>query len=289
MFYNSLLPYEIPIMDTFIKFKVRTMVSIIYKDCNGYIPRVEAPYLIRYFLQSPSQSQVVDEILPAIEKLESSTDKPKGLLEVEAFETYLITMLKSNQYEGYDRETLIEAFRILDTEKNGYLDLHTFYTFLKRYGISFTKEQIDEMEKYLNENENEMLESLGVKDDAKIKSKPTTTRKFFYENYVRKVKADDQAHFDSIYKEYKEFYEAYQETKKFPEMPQLVVIKEETAQDNKMEEDKKDEKEPEKDEKEPEKEEEKKGTTDEEKKITTEEEKKGTTEEEKKVSSEEEN
>ena len=128
MFFNKLLPYEIPVMETFIKYKVHQIVSIIFKEYNGYIPRVEAPYLIRYFLQFPSQSQVVDEILVDIAKLESSNDKSKELLEVEAFEKYLITILKTNKYAGYDKETLIEAFRILDNEKNGYLDLHTYYT-----------------------------------------------------------------------------------------------------------------------------------------------------------------
>ena len=222
MFFNKLLPYEIPIMETFIRYKVRQIVSIIFKEYNGYIPRVEAPYLIRYFLQFPSQSQVVDEILVEISKLESSNDKSKELLEVDAFEKYLITILKTNKYSGYDKETLIEAFRILDNEKNGYLDLHTYYTFLKRYGITFTKEQIDEMESFLLKNDNELLESLGVQNDEVLKHKPTTTRKFYYESYVRKVLGDNEKHFEELMKEYKAFYDEYQETKKFPEMPSIV-------------------------------------------------------------------
>ena len=231
MFFNKLLPYEIPVMETFIKYKVRQIVSIIFKEYNGYIPRVEAPYLIRYFLQFPSQSQVVDEILVDIAKLESSNDKSKELLEVEAFEKYLITILKSNKYAGYDKETLIEAFRILDNEKNGYLDLHTYYTYLKRYGITFSKEQIEEMESFLLKNDNELLESLGVQNDEAVKHKPTTTRNFYYESYVRKVLGDNQKHFEELMKEYKAFYDEYQETKKFPEMPVIVnntpVVKEE--------------------------------------------------------------
>ena len=49
MFFDELLPYEILIMETFLKYKVRQIVSIIYKEYNRYIPRVETPYLIRYF------------------------------------------------------------------------------------------------------------------------------------------------------------------------------------------------------------------------------------------------
>ena len=272
MFFNKLLPYEIPIMETFIRYKVRQIVSIIFKEYNGFIPRVEAPYLIRYFLQFPSQSQVVDEILVEISKLESSNDKSKELLEVEAFEKHLITILKTNKYSGYDKETLIEAFRILDNEKNGYLDLHTYYTFLKRYGITFTKEQIDEMESFLLKNDNELLESLGVQNDEVVKHKPTTTRKFYYESYVRKVLGDNEKHFEELMKEYKAFYEEYQETKKFPEMPSIVnnnnlpQVKEETqinnqapnAQEQKPEEKKEEEKKEEEKKEEEKKEEEKK-------------------------------
>lgn len=222
MFFDKLLPYEIPVMETFIKYKVHQIVSIIFKEYNGYIPRVEAPYLIRYFLQFPSQSQVVDEILVEIGKLESSNDKSKELIEVDAFEKYLITILKSNKYAGYDKETLIEAFRILDNEKNGYLDLHTYYTYLKRYGITFTKEQLEEMESFLLKNDNELLEPLGVQNDEVIKHKPTTTRKFYYESYVRKVLDDNQKHFEELMKEYRAFFNQYEETKKFPDMPVIV-------------------------------------------------------------------
>ena len=272
MFFNKLLPYEIPVMETFIRYKVRQIVSIIFKEFNGYIPRVEAPYLIRYFLQFPSNSQVVDEILVEISKLESSNDKSKELLEVDAFEKYLITILKTNKYSGYDKETLIEAFRILDTEKNGYLDLHTYYTFLKRYGITFTKDQIAEMESFLLKNDNELLEGLGVQNDEVAKHKPTTTRKFYYESYVRKVLDDNQKHFDELMKEYKQFYDEYQETKKFPEMPSIVnnnlqTVKEEGPNtqppvpeggEQKKEEEKKEEEKKDEEKKEQNKEEEKK-------------------------------
>jgi Ca2+-binding EF-hand superfamily protein len=277
MFFNKLLPYEIPVMETFIRYKVRQIVSIIFKEFNGYIPRVEAPYLIRYFLQFPSNSQVVDEILVEISKLESSNDKSKELLEVDAFEKYLITILKTNKYSGYDKETLIEAFRILDSEKNGYLDLHTYYTFLKRYGITFTKDQIAEMESFLLKNDNELLEGLGVQNDEVAKHKPTTTRKFYYESYVRKVLDDNQKHFDELMKEYKQFYDEYQETKKYPEMPSIVnnnlqTVKEEgpntqppvpeggeqKKEEEKKEEEKKDEEKKEQNKEEEKKEEEKK-------------------------------
>ena len=61
-----------------------------------------------------------------------------------------------------------------------------------------------------------------MQNDEVVKHKPTSTRKFYYESYVRKVLGDNQKHFDELMKEYKAFYDEYQETKKFPEMPSIV-------------------------------------------------------------------
>ena len=98
---------------------------------------METPYLNR-FLQFPSHNQL-NEILPEIEKLENSIDKSKELLKVDAFEKHLINLLKTNKYSGYDRETLIEAFRIMDIGKYRYLYLYTFYTFVTRYNNIYKK------------------------------------------------------------------------------------------------------------------------------------------------------
>lgn len=49
------------------------------------------PYLVRYFLQYPSQTQVVDEILPEIEKLDLDDKKGKEFVQIEAFEKHLLT------------------------------------------------------------------------------------------------------------------------------------------------------------------------------------------------------
>ena len=80
------------------------------------------------------------------------------------------------------------------------------------------------MEKFLLENDNEVFESLGTKNDEPVKHKPgMSNRKFYYESYVRKVLSDDEKHFDSIMKEYKSFYDDYMETKKYPDMPVIAT------------------------------------------------------------------
>lgn len=103
MFFWNLLPQEIPVMENYIKTKVREITGIFFKEHEGYIPRKykfyfnknssEVPYLVRYFLQYPSQTQVVDEILPEIEKLDLDDKKGKEFVQIEAFEKHLLTSI----------------------------------------------------------------------------------------------------------------------------------------------------------------------------------------------------
>lgn len=222
MFFANLLPLDIPIMESFIKTKVQEIAGIVYKENTaGMIPKTEVPYLVRYFLQFPSQTQVVDEIIPEVEKLEGDVEKSKDEIVLEALEKYLIQILKLNQYPNYEKEILLEAFRVLDAERNGYIDLHTFYTFVKSYGVSFTKDQIAEMEKFLCENETDFLEPLKVKEYQRQKQNQYTTRKFYYESYVRKVVMDNKKHFDSLIGDFRIYMEVY---KKQKEMDRLTNI-----------------------------------------------------------------
>jgi Ca2+-binding EF-hand superfamily protein len=216
MFFSNLLPLETPIMEAFIKVKVREIAGIFFKENeNGFIPKTEVPYLVRYFLQYPSQTQVVDEIIPEVEKLETDIDRSGEVVQIEAFEKQLILILKNNMYPSYEKELLMECFRLLDANKVGYIDLHTFYTFIKSYGVTFSKDQIQEMEKFLLENETDFLEPAKIDKDTLTKKKHTqfTTRKFYYESYVRKVVMDNKKHYDHLMADFKMFMDIYKQEK----------------------------------------------------------------------------
>lgn len=121
-------------------------------------------------------------------------------------------------YPSSDKELLLEAFRVLDSEKNGFLDLHTYYHFLKSFGVSFTKDQILEMEKFLLDNETEFLEptKLNTKDESEsLRQKHSVykSRKFYYESYVYKVLSDNKKHFDGLIGDYKIYKQKQKELK----------------------------------------------------------------------------
>ena len=203
MFFANLLPLEIPKMENFIKAKIKEMSLVFSKDPE-HIPKTELPYFVRYFLQFPSQQQVVDEIIPEIEKLETDSEKHKEFLQITAMEKYIVILVKANTYPDNDKEILIEAFRVLDSEKLGYIDLHTYYSFLKSFGIPFTSDQVQDMEKFLIENETDFLSPMKLNPDTMNKHKHNqySTRKFYYETYVRKVISDNKKHYDNLIKEF---------------------------------------------------------------------------------------
>ena len=127
--------------------------------------------------------------------------------------------MKNNLYPASDKELLLEAFRVLDTEKNGYLDLHTYYHFLRTFGVSFTKDQISEMEKFFLENETEFLEPTKLNQDndpenARQKHSKYKSRRFYYESYVFKVTSDNKKHFDSLISDYEAFKKKTKDEKK---------------------------------------------------------------------------
>lgn len=71
------------------------------------------------------------------------------------------------------------------------------------------------MEKFLLENETDFLESMKINKDDVSKEKHTqyTTRKFYYEAYVRKVLNDNKKHFTELMAEFKIFVDEFKNKK----------------------------------------------------------------------------
>ncbi|MCQ2817145.1 MAG: hypothetical protein MJ252_07760 [archaeon] len=145
------------------------------------------------------------------------------MIEVAALESYLVGLLKTNDYSGYEPEVLLEAFRTLDKEKNGYLDLYMLYSFLKTYGDPFSKDQREDMDKFVKDNESDLVDLPRVNnDDNDNKAKTTTQRKFYYENYVKKVFEDNERHFQDLMEEYEAYKNEFLQTHVYKELPSLI-------------------------------------------------------------------
>lgn len=208
--FQNLNQKESEAMNKFLTNEVTSLINLLRShEIEGYIAKNEIPYIIRSFLQFPSQMQIVDEVIPAIEKIEVSDQKEKDVCEIDAVTKHVIAIIKANLYSSYDKDLLLKAFRTLDSDSKGYLDLHTMFYMLKNFGVSFTKENIKEMENYCLENENDLLEALPVVDENQTRHNQYTTRNFYYENYVRKVESDNKSKYRSLLVKFYQFLNQY--------------------------------------------------------------------------------
>ncbi len=208
--YQNLNQKEVEAMNNFLKVEITNLIHLLRQsEDEGFIAKVEIPYILRSFLQFPSQLQIVNEIIPAIEKLETYVMKNKETCEIEAVIKYTVEVLKSNTYSSYDKDLLLKAFKVIDADNKGYLDLHSLYYIFKNFGVNFSKDNIKEMENFLLENENDLLDPLPIVDDIQKKHDQYTTRRFFYENYVRKVEESNRNKFKGIMSKFFLFLSKY--------------------------------------------------------------------------------
>lgn len=216
-FYKGLNFFESLTMDVFIKLKVKEICSSLsskenQKDSDKYLSKPEIPYVVRCFLQFPSQQDIVNDVIPAIEKLETNHQKLPQNCEIEAIEKYMVDLLKKNTYASYDKDLVLKAYKVLDSNNEGYLDLRTILSLFKNFGLNkFSKQNLKEMEDFCIEYENDLLDPLPIEEnqDTAKKHDQYTNRKFYYENYYRKLEEDNNKRFKSLMDEFLNFKENY--------------------------------------------------------------------------------
>lgn len=208
--YQNLNIKETEAMTEFLKIEIKNLINLLRTtEEEGFISKLEIPYLLRSLLQFPSQQQIVDEIIPSIEKTEVSDSKNKETCEVEMVIKQVLLILKQNSYPSYDKDYLLKAFKVLDSESKGFIDLHELFYLLTHFGNGFLKENIKEFERFSIENENDLLDDLPIVDDIQKKHDQYTTRKFYYENYIRKIDNDFNVKFKSLMSRFFVFLNEY--------------------------------------------------------------------------------
>jgi hypothetical protein len=134
--------------------------------------------------------------------------KLKHLLNISFKVQYTKLVLKDNKYPIMSKEYLLESYRLFDTDNNGWLDLHTLFSLMKTYGVTFTKEQIAEMENFLVENEIELLMPRKInEEEERVPHSKFKSRVFYYERYIAKVYSENKKQFETLMSEYKTFYD----------------------------------------------------------------------------------
>ena len=80
--------------------------------------REEVPYVMRWLGIYPSEKDIVKEILPAMNEEDVTTKT----ISYDKFEAKMLQIIVDGVYEPDSEEKMLQAFRFLDPEGNGYIE-----------------------------------------------------------------------------------------------------------------------------------------------------------------------
>jgi len=165
----------------YLKTKIREAFEVmISRDCPpGQLKKEEVSSVMRYLGRFPSEAQIVQTILPLIQE-----DEPPNNVTYEKFEPFILKCIMENEYEPDDAETLLACFRVLDTEKKGYIDAEAMRELTMNQGIQFFQEVWD---KFYDDS---------FDHEAKV---------IHYEEYIANLMLENDKHMEMLMKDYDTF------------------------------------------------------------------------------------
>lgn len=136
---------------------------------------------MRYLGHFPSEAQVRDHVLPEIEE-----DEPSENINYKKFEPYMLRVLKEGEYKPDDPETLLAAFKILDPEGKGFIEIDEIKRHLETQGIEFASKETQDFIDFAT-------------------SKDPNATVIYYEDYLSRLYSFIDKHLEGVMKGYSTF------------------------------------------------------------------------------------
>ncbi len=112
------------------KQRIREAFDLFDDAANGTVPSEEVPTILRFLGVFPPEKDVPDI-------LDSMYDEdPTKYVTYERFEAKALELLKSGTYAPDTEETLLAAFKVLDPEDTGEVDVERLQELLSKDGVS---------------------------------------------------------------------------------------------------------------------------------------------------------
>lgn len=119
------------------KAKIREAFSLFDKDGKNQIIQEEAPTIMRYLGVYPSEKEIIKEIIPAMQE-----DEPTAMIGYDRFESKMLEIMNTVEYEPSNEETLLQAFRFLDPDNKGFIEPKAMRDLLITKGIPFREKEV---------------------------------------------------------------------------------------------------------------------------------------------------
>eukprot|EP01138_Halocafeteria_seosinensis_P012496 gb/GECG01012768.1/.p1 GENE.gb/GECG01012768.1/~~gb/GECG01012768.1/.p1 ORF type:complete len:172 (+),score=34.20 gb/GECG01012768.1/:1-516(+) len=138
---------------------IQQAFSLFDMDQQNIVPEAEVPTIMRYLGLFPTQKDVIQTILPAMQG-----DEPSDVVHYANFEGEILNYLDNNEFAPDGEERLLQAFRVFDPDDTGTVDADKMVELL----------QSNDQEPFLDK---ELESFLSVAKDPQ-------TGKIYYEDYI---------------------------------------------------------------------------------------------------------
>jgi Ca2+-binding EF-hand superfamily protein len=119
--------------------RIREAFELFDKDKTEAVVQEEVGTIMRYLGAYPTERQLVLDILPAMQN-----DEPTGFVNYSRFEKKMLDILRGKTLEPDSSDVLLQAFKVLDSEGNGYLSCEVMEHLLTTKGTAFRPKELDQ-------------------------------------------------------------------------------------------------------------------------------------------------
>jgi calmodulin len=116
--------------------KIKEAFLLFDKEKKGTIDQLEVPTVMRYLGAYPTEKALVQDILP-----EMQDEEMTSYVTFEKLEAKLLAILKSREWEPDPEDVLLQAFRTLDRDGHGYIELDRLKELLTTQGSAPFREK----------------------------------------------------------------------------------------------------------------------------------------------------
>ncbi|KAG7382237.1 hypothetical protein PHYBOEH_010556 [Phytophthora boehmeriae] len=120
------------------KLRIRAAFDMFDKDKKGSVIQEEVSTIMRYLGAYPSEKDIIKKILPEMQE-----DEPSTFVSYDRFEKKMLEVLYTNEYEPDADETVLAAFRVIDTEKKGFIEAEVLRELLTTKGTPFREKEME--------------------------------------------------------------------------------------------------------------------------------------------------
>ena len=118
--------------------KIREAFDLFDKDKTDAVVQEEVGTIMRYLGAYPTERALVLDILPAMQN-----DEPTGFVSYARFEKKMLEILQTKQFEPDSSDIMLQAFKTLDSDNNGFISAEVLENLLTTKGTGFRPKELE--------------------------------------------------------------------------------------------------------------------------------------------------